>query len=77
MCINTEGECEKEMEPDCSQQCTAKGHKVEYKKFWLHKREEKRLFYWNGDQTLEQFVESSYGVSNPDDIQNSTGHGPE
>lgn len=25
MCIFTEGECEKEMEPDCSLQCTVNG----------------------------------------------------
>lgn len=52
------------------------GHKVEYKKFCFNVKK-KKLFYCNGEQTLEQFAERGWGVSVPEDIHDSTGHGPE
>lgn len=42
-----------------------------------HKKKKKKLFHFEGDQTLQQVAEKDFGVSIHGDTQNLMGEGPE
>lgn len=50
---------------------------LKYRKLHLNTRKKKKLFHFEGDQTLQQVAEKDFGVSIHGDTQNLMGEGPE
>lgn len=58
-----------------SEKARGNGYKLNYRKFYLSIKE--KLFYCEGEQTLELVAQRDCGVTIPGDTQNLTGHGCE